>query len=94
MGKRKSEEFLNKISSDKVDQLNTYLESLDETIVNSDIINQIVENIKDIFTDAAESISNHRPKHNNECQQNSSNKWFNKECVKSRRNYRKAKRHF
>ena len=63
-------------------------------MVNSDIINQIVENIKDIFIDAAESISNHRPKHNNECQQKSSNKWFNKECVKSRRNYRKAKRHF
>ena len=92
--KEKSEEFLNKISNDKVNQLNTYLESLDETMVNSDIINQIVENIKDVFIDAAESISNHRPKHNNECQQKSSNKWFNKECVKSRRNYRKAKRHF
>ena len=92
--KEKSEEVLNKISNDKVNQLNTYLESLDETMVNSDIINQIVENIKNIFIDAAESISNHRPKHNNDCQQKSSNKWFNNECVKSRRNYRKAKRHF
>ena len=63
-------------------------------MVNSDIINQIVENIKCIFIDAAESVSNHRPKHSNECQQKSSNKWFNKECVKSRRNYRKGKRHF
>ena len=63
-------------------------------MVNSNIINQIVENVKDIFIDAAESTSNHRPKHNNESQQKSGNKWFDKECVKSRRNYRKAKRHY
>ena len=64
--KEKSEEFLNKISIDKINQPNTYLESLDETMVNSDIINQIVENVMGIFIDAAESTFNHRPKHNNE----------------------------
>ena len=67
MGNRnKNEEFLNKISIDKVNQLNTYLESLAETMVNSDIINQIVEKVKDIFIDAAEITYDHRPKHNNE----------------------------
>ena len=74
--KEKSEEFLNKISIDKVSQLNTYLESLDETIVNSDIINQIVENVKDIFIHAAEYSFYHRQKHNNESQQKSDNRWL------------------
>ena len=63
-------------------------------MVNTDIINQIVENIKDIFIDTAKSTFNHRPNHNNESQQESDNRWFNKECVKSRRNYREAKRYY
>ena len=60
---------------------------------NSDIINQIIENVKNIFIDAAESTFNHRPKHNDESQQKSNDRWFNKECVKGRKKYRKAKRH-
>ena len=75
-----------------------YLESLDSTNINAITINRIIDKTGEIVVQASKESfkSVTKTKHQNKKEKDpvERNQWFDKKCVETRRNYRKAKRYY
>lgn len=90
----KSDIFFGNIDSQKLHQINEKLATLDTHIASKDTINDITDDIENVFTTCAKNSFGFKSNRANTGKYKSTDSWFGNDCRTARRNFHSAKYHY